>query len=105
MVGWRAGAWAAWCLASCLQPFAPCRLAPLGAFLPIPPSPAYLMPNLWAWIRHPRLSLYIHQRKHHRVPPDARKDDRIDRLNIHRVYPGVTEFLLSQQSLAYDVSA
>lgn len=59
----------------------------------------------WAWIRHPRLSFYAYQRKHDRVSLDPRKENRIDELNLHRVYPGVHDFILSQQSLAYDVSA
>lgn len=71
----------------------------------IPPSPAYLMPSLWAWLPHPPLSCYIYPRKHPRIPPDARNEDRIDRLSIHRVSPGVAEFLLSPQPLAYHVSA
>lgn len=51
------------------------------------------------WCRHPRLSLYLYQRRHDRAQEDARKEKRLDKHNLHQRYPGVTDFLLSQQSL------
>jgi hypothetical protein len=59
---------------------------------------AYQM-HLWAWLRHPRLSFYQYRRKHHDIPINPRKEDRIDHYDLHQRYPGVTDFLLSQQSL------
>jgi hypothetical protein len=55
--------------------------------------------HLWAWLRHPRLSFYQYRRKHHDIPIDPRKEERIDQYDLHQRYPGVTDFLLSQQSL------
>jgi hypothetical protein len=55
--------------------------------------------HVWAWIRHPRLSLYLYRRKHHHIAVDAHKEQRADKYNLHQRYPGVTDFLVSQQSL------